>query len=101
MASTTVKLHSQGQAAARHSGPPPSLHARPLWGKEEPGATPDRKGPEGAMATTTKPQARESAMKGSNPFDTLMTMAGGACLPRCLHVVADLGVADALDDEPK
>jgi len=53
------------------------------------------------MATTTKPQAHESAMTESNPFDTLMTMAGSACLPRCLHVVADLGVADALDDEPK
>lgn len=52
------------------------------------------------MATTT-PQARENAMIGSNPFDTIITMAGGVCLPRCLHVVADLGVADALDDEPK
>ena len=36
-----------------------------------------------------------------NPFDTLLQMAGGYCLPRCLHVVADLGVADALDETPR
>jgi len=45
--------------------------------------------------TTTTP------MTEANPFDTLTMIAGGACLPRCLHTVADLGVADALDDEPK
>jgi hypothetical protein len=47
------------------------------------------------METTT------DAITEANPFDTLIMMAGGACLPRCLHAVADLGVADALDDEPK
>jgi hypothetical protein len=36
----------------------------------------------------------------TNPVDTLLQIAGGYCLPRCLHVVADLGVADALDDTP-
>ena len=36
-----------------------------------------------------------------NPFDTLLQMAGGYCLPRCLHVVADLGIADALDETPR
>ncbi len=41
------------------------------------------------------------ALTQANPFDTLIMMAGGACLPRCLHAVADLGVADALDEEPK
>lgn len=25
-----------------------------------------------------------------NPFQTLQHIAGGYCLPRCLHVVADL-----------
>jgi hypothetical protein len=35
-----------------------------------------------------------------NPFSTLQLIAGGYCLPRCLHVVADLGVADVLGDEP-
>jgi ubiquinone/menaquinone biosynthesis C-methylase UbiE len=40
-------------------------------------------------------------MTGSNPFETLIMMAGGACLPRCLLVVAELGVADAIDGEPK
>ena len=36
-----------------------------------------------------------------NPFDTLLQMAGGYCLPRCLHMVADLGIADALDETPR
>jgi hypothetical protein len=36
-----------------------------------------------------------------NPFDTVLQMAGGYILPRCLHVVADLGVADALDETPQ
>lgn len=37
----------------------------------------------------------------TNPFATVIQMAGGYCLPRCLHVVADLGVADALDETPR
>lgn len=37
----------------------------------------------------------------TNPFATLTQIAGGYCLPRCLHVVADLGVADALDETPR
>ena len=32
-------------------------------------------------------------MPETNPFAILEQMAGGYCLPRCLHVVADLGVA--------
>jgi hypothetical protein len=40
-------------------------------------------------------------MTEPNPFATLQQMAGGYCLPRCLHVVADLGVADALGDAPQ
>lgn len=39
-------------------------------------------------------------MKESNPFNTLQLVAGGYCPPRCLHVVADLGVADALGEDP-
>jgi O-methyltransferase domain/Dimerisation domain len=31
----------------------------------------------------------------------LLEVATGYWLPRCLHVVADLGVADALDDKPR
>ena len=38
---------------------------------------------------------------GANPFATLTHTAGGYCLPRSLHVVADLGVADALGEEPR
>ena len=36
-----------------------------------------------------------------NPFETLRQIAGGYCLPRSLHVVADLGVADQLDYTPR
>lgn len=36
----------------------------------------------------------------TNPVETLQQIAGGYCLPRCLHVVAELGVADALDEKP-
>ena len=36
-----------------------------------------------------------------NPFETLRQIAGGYCLSRSLHVVADLGVADQLDDTPR
>ena len=37
----------------------------------------------------------------SNPFETLREIAGGYCLSRGLHVVADLGVADKLDETPR
>lgn len=40
-------------------------------------------------------------MTEPNPFTALQEMAGGYCLPRCLHVVADLGVADVLGDAPQ
>ncbi|CAA9246771.1 MAG: hypothetical protein AVDCRST_MAG26-1706 [uncultured Chloroflexia bacterium] len=39
-------------------------------------------------------------MNEPNPFATLTQIAGGYCLPRCLHVVADLGVADVLNETP-
>jgi hypothetical protein len=37
----------------------------------------------------------------TNPFATLTQIAGGYCLPRSLHAVANLGVADALDEIPR
>jgi hypothetical protein len=40
-------------------------------------------------------------MSETNSFATLLQIAGGYCVPRCLHIVADLGVADALDDTPR
>jgi hypothetical protein len=40
-------------------------------------------------------------MAETNPFATVLEIAGGYCVPRCLHVVADLGVADALDERPR
>jgi hypothetical protein len=36
-----------------------------------------------------------------NPFAALQQIAGGYCVSRCLHVVADLGVADALGESPR
>lgn len=36
-----------------------------------------------------------------NPVSTLLEIAGGYCVPRCVHVVANLGVADALDEAPR
>ncbi len=40
-------------------------------------------------------------MAEHSPFDTVQQVAGGYCLARCLHVVADLGVADFLDTAPR
>lgn len=37
----------------------------------------------------------------STPFETLLQMSGGYCVSRCLHAVANLGIADALDDTPQ
>ena len=39
-------------------------------------------------------------MNELNPITTLQQIAGGYVLPRCLHVVADLGVADVLGETP-
>ena len=40
-------------------------------------------------------------MSGATPVDTLMLLSGGHCVPRRLHVVAELGVADALGETPQ
>lgn len=40
-------------------------------------------------------------MAEQTPFDTLQQIAGGYCVSRCLHVVADLGVADFLGSAPR
>ncbi|HMI31636.1 MAG TPA: methyltransferase [Candidatus Limnocylindrales bacterium] len=56
------------------------------------------------MAPTTQAPTKHeppNSAAETNPFQTLIMLAGGACLPRSLHVVAELGVADALDDEPR
>lgn len=34
----------------------------------------------------------------ASPVDTVLTIAGGYCVPRALHVAAELGIADALDE---
>ncbi len=36
-----------------------------------------------------------------NPVQTLLETTGAYALPRCLHVVADLGVADVLEETPR
>ena len=40
-------------------------------------------------------------MYTSDAFGTLRQIATGHILSRCLHVVADLGVADVLDETPR
>lgn len=40
-------------------------------------------------------------MREPNPFEMVQQIVGGYCLPRCLHVVADLGVADVLGETPR
>lgn len=42
----------------------------------------------------------ETAEATVNPHRLLLELSGGYCLARCLHVVANLGVADALDNAP-
>jgi hypothetical protein len=37
----------------------------------------------------------------SHPFATLQQITAGYIVSRCLHVVADLGVADVLDETPR
>jgi O-methyltransferase domain len=36
-----------------------------------------------------------------NPFNTMLEISMTYAVPRCLHVIAELGVADALGDEPR
>jgi hypothetical protein len=55
----------------------------------------------GAVVDISVAVGSEAAVNKATPFDTIAKIAGGACLPRSLHAVADLGVADALDDEPR
>ena len=40
-------------------------------------------------------------MTDTNPLATLQQITGGYILSRCLHVIADLGVADVLDEAPR
>jgi len=49
------------------------------------------------MTTTTT----TAPVTGTNPFETIKAIASGYAIPRCLHVVADLGVADHLDETPR
>lgn len=46
-------------------------------------------------------RAATGAAAEANPFESLRQIYSGYCLARGLHVVADLGVADALGDTPR
>lgn len=37
----------------------------------------------------------------THPIQRIIEIAGGYALPRCMHVVADLGVADHIDESPR
>jgi len=43
----------------------------------------------------------ETVVTETTPVDTLLQLSGGAVLPRCLHAVANLAIADALGDAPE
>ena len=49
--------------------------------------------------SNAQPRGATEVAAKTNPFDTLHQTAYGHWLARCLHVVAYLGVADALDEE--
>lgn len=40
-------------------------------------------------------------MSDASPVQILLDIAGAYALPRCLHVAADIGIADALDNAPR
>src|SRR5690349_16878701 len=52
----------------------------------------------GVMSSST--QVRET-QESTESVMRLVEISAGYWLPRALHIVADLGVADALDDEPR
>src|SRR5262245_23859575 len=37
----------------------------------------------------------------NNPVDDLLRISMSQCVPRCLHLVAELGIADALGESPR
>jgi hypothetical protein len=41
------------------------------------------------------------AMSDTNPMQTVLQLATGYWVPRCLHAIAELGVADVLGDAPQ
>jgi hypothetical protein len=43
----------------------------------------------------------DTIQPGVSPAETLLQISGGGVLPRCLHAIASLGVADALGEFPE
>jgi hypothetical protein len=59
-----------------------------------------------SLGSRPKPLAVQDGPYGAHdmtksPFDTLMEISMGFTLPRALHVIAELGVADALEETPR
>lgn len=48
-------------------------------------------------AAELDPEASESR----TPLDTILMTAGGYCIPRALHVIAEVGIADSIDSQPR
>jgi hypothetical protein len=47
------------------------------------------------------PMLTDTLQPAVSPADTLLQISGGGVLPRCLHAIANLGVADALGEFPE
>lgn len=46
-------------------------------------------------------EAKPTTGETRTPLDTILMTAGGYCIPRTLHVIAEAGIADSLTDEPR
>ena len=51
--------------------------------------------------SNAQPRGATEMVAEANPFEALQQMAAGYCLLRCLHIVANLSVADALEETPR
>jgi len=55
----------------------------------------------GAADPEPQRSSQGAAKMTKSPFDTLMEVSTGFVLPRTLHVIAELGIADALEETPR
>jgi len=55
----------------------------------------------GAADPEPQRSSQGAAKMTKSPFDTLMEVSTGFVLPRTLHVIAELGIADALEGTPR
>lgn len=52
-------------------------------------------------ASTRAADSKPIETGGRTPLDMILMTAGGYCVPRTLHVIAEVGIADAVGDEPR